>query len=98
MQSLNIAIDCDGTLIDWNGKANEQVISLLKFFATCTKNCRVIVWSRRGEQYAKEQVDKLGLQDYVWRTGDKADEWYVDIAFDDMHEFDKGKQNVVVKL
>jgi hypothetical protein len=96
MQLLNLAIDCNGVLVDWHDKPNQQVVDFIKFIHDHTKNCRIIVWSKRGEAYAQGWVDKLGLQDYVWRVGDKADEWFVDIALDDEHAFEKAHKDIIV--
>ncbi len=98
MQQLYIAIDVDGTLIDWNEQPNQPIVELIKFFKTYTKNVRVIVWSRRGKYWADEWVDKLDLRKYVWRTTDKDDPSKMHIAFDDQHSFSLAEYNVIVRL
>lgn len=97
MQLINVAFDVDGCLIDWNEQST-PVVELVKFFGKQTKNCRVLIWSRRGEDWAKKWVEELGLEEYVWHTAEKSDEWIIDIAFDDMHAFAKADKNVIVKL
>lgn len=97
MQLINVAFDVDGCLIDWNQHPT-SVVELVKFFGSQTKNCRVLIWSKRGEDWAKKWVEELNLTEYVWHTAEKSDDWIIDIAFDDMHGFDKGHKNVIVKV
>lgn len=71
MKTINIAFDCDGTLISNNELhiasrivPNERIRTLLIALASM-KNTKIIVWSGAGTMWAKQVVAALGIQKYV---------------------------------
>lgn len=95
---LTIAFDLDDTLIvpaiatGFNRDIpNYEVIHIFQWFQK--QGHYIIVWSGGGMDYAKQWMDKLGLEpDEICRKGEKV----VDIAFDDA-DIALGLANVKVK-
>lgn len=82
---------------------NLEVILLIQILSKKMKNTKIYVWSGGGQQYAEEICRIYGLDRYVERCFDKAtyDESVygkVDIAFDDIHEFNLAEKNLIVKM
>lgn len=96
MKTFTIAFDVDGTLIGERG-SHENILTLLKILAGF-KNVRVIVWSGGGKEYAESYVRRLDLEKYVKAVYSKvACEEEVHIAIDDIHEFNLGHFNLIVR-
>jgi hydroxymethylpyrimidine pyrophosphatase-like HAD family hydrolase len=89
---LSIAFDCDGTLIDYEGKPNYPVINTLLYFHGL--GCYIYVWSGGGIDYANHIVDRLGLKDKVDVVSKGGAT--VDISFDDDPAAKLGKVNIQV--
>ena len=78
-ESLTIAFDVDGTLIDEDSRPIYRTVDLLRHFVEDGHD--VIIWSGGGIEYAETFARKLGFEDLV-RVVAKGSE-PVDIAFDD---------------
>lgn len=113
MKKITIAFDCDGTLIQsddtsilrWNKEVVDLLILLSKF-----KNTKIVVWSWRWKDWAKETVEYLDIRKYVDRIESKnhiwkdaewkhqfAPDFVPDIAIDDIQECDLWVLNLIVK-
>lgn len=108
MKDIIIAFDVDGTIYGspfmHKGEPvlNLKTIQLMQLLKDHIKNCKIIVWSGGGKNYAEQIVVKYGLEKYVDSCHDKHtydDTIYgkVDIAFDDEYAFDLADKNLIVK-
>lgn len=112
MKKITIAFDVDGTLID-NTKdfitLNPRIFLLLQTLSSF-KNTKIVVWSGRWEEWAKEVVEFLHLKscvdvyaskNYIWKDneGNHVFEppFTPDIAIDDIQDCELGKINLIVK-
>lgn len=109
MKNIIIAWDCDGVILDNNGKTNpdapvrDHVIELIKSFSQHFHNVYQICWSGNGKEYAEGIVERNGLQDLFAGVHSKLDYdpakyGVIDIAFDDWHDFAGGHKNLILKL
>lgn len=100
MKKITIAFDVDGTLRDNTRQdivANEDIRQLLILLSQM-KNTKIMVWSGGGEFYAQQIVGAFGLNKYVDICAGKLDaKIKPDIAIDDIHEFDLGTINLIVR-
>lgn len=113
MNKIIIAFDCDWTLIknrdDWLIIVNSNIAILLQILSSF-KNVKIIVWSWRGKEWAKQVVDFLEFNKYVdWYASKnhlwKDENWkhifkpdiIPDICIDDIHNCDLWKINLIVK-
>lgn len=106
MKEIIIGFDVDGTLIsNTNGlgkeKLNIDVYNLMVLLSKM-KNTKIIVWSGGGKDYTEQIVQKYGLaQDvdacYGKHEYDETINGRVDIAFDDIHDFNMADKNLIVK-
>lgn len=84
--------------------ANTQVVEFLILCSRIFKNVKVVVWSAGGQEYARQWVERLQLEKYVWRTYSKSQ--YQElcsnrkvIAIDDIHKTRLGNTaNLIVKM
>lgn len=99
MQKLIIAFDVDGTLVG-KDSWNTDIIDLLKLLSSKMKNTKVIVWSGGGKDYAEMWVRRMGLEKFVDSCYSKVgyNGPRVDIAFDDIHEFNLAEKNLIVRM
>lgn len=86
-----VAFDCDGTLIDYEGKPRESIINLLKAFQAAGY-CHVVVWSGGGIDYAKQIARNLNLTGVTIHAKGSIK---VDLAIDDQ-EVKLGLVNMAV--
>jgi FMN phosphatase YigB (HAD superfamily) len=97
-----IAFDIDGTLVHTGWKtANDELnhtTAHLLILLSALPDVKIIVWSGGGEAYAKQQVRRFGLEEFVWRCASKLDSSLpkVDLAFDDEAAFALAKVNLQV--
>lgn len=109
MKDIIIAFDVDGTIygspFSHKGEPvlNVKTIQLMQLLKEHVKNCKIIVWSGGGRDYAEQMVNKWGLDRWVDRCYGKQDydetiDGEVDIAFDDEYLFDMAKVNLIVKI
>lgn len=97
---LKIAFDVDDTLVIPAGIVgdaevpNYDVINVYLFLQR--QRHHMIIWSGGGQDYARMQARRLGLEadEIIAKTADRKDE--VDIAFDDS-DIELAKVNVKVK-
>ena len=91
---LTVAFDVDGTLIGQNYYNEDtpqyDVINLLHLLQKF--DCKIIIWSGGGVDYAKRWTEKLGLKATVLEKGSVP----VDIAVDDM-AVELGTVNLQIK-
>lgn len=92
MNDKIIAIDVDGTLVDYNDKPRQDVIDLFNWFQA--HGWQVVVWSGGGKAYAQMWCDRLGLKPH--RCDDKNKELQPDITVDDEPFMSLGKVNIKV--
>lgn len=99
-----IAFDIDGTLVHTGYKAdnselNHKVAHILVLLSALP-DVKIIVWSGGGEDYARQQVRRFGLEEFVWRCASKLDSTLpkVDLAFDDEAAFALAKVNLQVEF
>jgi len=97
MENLRIAFDVDGTLINEQGIEHTKIAQLLMTLARM-KNTTIIVWSGGGRDYAQMYVDRMVLGKYVDIVMAKDENFHIDIAFDDQHEFSLADKNIIVRL
>lgn len=97
MQTLYVAFDVDNTLIK-DDKPNKWAVALLMSLAQC-KNTKIIVWSGGGADYAREWGTRAELDGFVWAYSHKLnpDLPKIDIAFDDVEDFQLADKNVIVE-
>lgn len=99
MKEIIIAFDIDGTL---NGEFgwNMEIVNLLKLLSSKMKNTKIIVWSGGGKEYAEMWVRRMQLEKFVdgcyHKVGYNGPK--VDIAFDDIHEFNLAEKNIIVRM
>ena len=109
MKEITIAFDIDGTILNNEGSlrdngVNIPIVQLMEILSAKMKNTRIIVWSGGGKDYAEHIVSKYGLGRYVDRVYGKheydaeTDGGAVDIAFDDIHEFNLADKNIIVRM
>lgn len=82
---------------------NIEVILLIQILKKKIKNSRIIVWSGGGKDYATQIVERYGLGKYVDACYGKKEyepelDGHVDIAFDDIHEFEMADKNLIVRM
>lgn len=78
-EKIIVAFDVDGTLIcHATDTPNYKVIDLYRAFEKL--NCKMVIWSGCGVDYAKRWAEKLGLGGEVLPKGSISP----DIGFDDM--------------
>lgn len=58
---MKVAFDCDGTLVNYEGKLRDEVCRLL--IAFLSSGFKVIVWSGGGESYARSVWSRV-IQEY----------------------------------
>lgn len=87
--NIVVGFDVDGTLIDLLSRPRYDVISAFKFFKSI--NCKMIIWSGGGLDYARNWARKLGLDATIINKGSMK----VDIAFDD-EDVELGEINIKV--
>lgn len=88
-----IAFDCDDTLLWPSGSPRRNVVDLWNAFQGLG-NCRMVVWSAQGVEYAKQVNERLKLHaDEIWDQEDLSNQ--PDICVDD-YPFQRGKVTVVV--
>lgn len=54
---FTVAFDCDGTLLNYDGSLNQEMVNVLKYFYM--SGARVIVWSGGGKQYAENVLYRI---------------------------------------
>lgn len=108
MKDSIIAFDVDGTIygspFSHKGEPvlNLKTVQLMQLLKDHVKNCRVIVWSGGGQEYAEQIVTKFGLERYIDRCYGKHEydetiDGKVALAFDDEYIFDMAVVNLIVK-
>ena len=78
------AMDCDGTLIDFDGNPRPEIVDLYHWFEH--HGYAMVVWSHAGRKHAADTCAKLGLTPSKILT---KNEWggnrvYPDVAVDDL--------------
>lgn len=98
MQTIEIAFDVDGTLIDTSGFMNFGIVNLL-ILLRGFKNTKITVWSGGGADYARHHCERLGIDKHVHKYRGKLDlpKWTPDIAIDDIQDTAIGKINLIVR-
>lgn len=83
---------------------NVETVLLIQILKKKMKNTKIIVWSGGGQAYAEQVVRGYGLEPYVdscYSKGDYIGEkegGRVDIAFDDIHDFNLAEKNLIVRM
>lgn len=82
---------------------NLEIALLMEILSRKMKNVKIIVWSGGGQDHAEMAVRKYGLTKFVSgcydkHTYDETIDGKVDIAFDDIHEFNMATNNIIVKM
>lgn len=102
MQRIVVCFDVDGTLINGDDMRYDQIINMVSAFSQF-KNVKVVVWSGGGQKYASRQVERLGLEKFVWKAMSKTQapelksKGYRIIAIDDIHSTRLGELNLIVR-
>lgn len=103
MERVAFCFDIDGTLID-NEEKHVNTIKLLAALGEQKwKNCKVVVWSGGGQDYAKTFVRRLGLEGHVDMVMSKMnhqqlrDQGYKIVAVDDIQDTRLGDVNMIVR-
>ncbi len=91
-----VIFDVDDTLVDINGRPRYEVIDLLRNLARF--GVMIGVWSGGGADYARHNVERLGLDLIVEWVGAKGDDLPFKVLFtvDDGPEVDFGVPNLQV--
>lgn len=82
---------------------NVRVMEFLVLCSKIFKNVKVLVWSGGGKDYASSWVEKMGINNYVWKCAGKEDaneltKGYNIIAIDDIHKTELGNiANLIVR-
>lgn len=108
MKDIIIAFDVDGTIYGspWAHKGepvlNVRTVQFMQLFKEHIKNCKIIVLSGGGREYAEQIVNKFGLERWVDLCLAKSEydpvlHGEVGIAFDDEYNFDMALVNLIVK-
>ena len=98
MHQIVIGFDVDGTLMSTHGIVNQDMVALMRLLKTTLQNVRIIVWSGGGKDYAQRIADLpilSGLVDAVYSKLDCPEK--VDIAFDDIPDFNLASSNLILK-
>lgn len=101
MQKVIVACDVDGTLIDEQHNAYDDIVMLVRTLARF-KNVKLVIWSGGGKKYAEGVGRMLGLDDVVWRYASKTE--YKELAYqtpiiaiDDIQDTAIGDINLIVR-
>lgn len=82
---------------------NVRVMEFLVLCSKIFKNVKVLVWSGGGKDYATAWVERMDINNYVWKCAGKAEadelaKKYNIIAIDDIHKTELGNTaNLIVR-
>lgn len=100
MKKIRIAFDIDGVIITKNKGLNLEIFNLLVLLSHM-KNVEIVAWSGGGEEYTRQIIKKYELEEYISDCyskhtfgGSVVD--HVDIAFDDIPEFNLADKNIII--
>lgn len=100
MKTIKIAFDVDGTLrcncTETCQDPNERIVLLFKILSRM-KNSEMYVWSGGGADYASRFAGKFGLNVKESHCIGKVNAPKMDIAIDDIQDFELGKLNLIVR-
>lgn len=98
-----IAFDVDGTLrcscTNTCPDPNEDIVQLVNILGKF-KNTRIMIWSGGGKDYAAHIIAKFGLQRCFPDSKLDPETWVYGkphIAIDDIHAFNMGEINLIVR-
>lgn len=98
MKKIVVAFDIDGTLrcncTETCRDLNKRVADAIPFFQHM-KNTRVILWSGGGKDYAESFGKRVGIREADCFS--KLDAPHVNIAIDDIQEFEMADFNLIVR-
>lgn len=84
---FTVAFDCDGTLLNYDGSLNQEMVNVLKYFYL--SGAKVIVWSGGGKSYAENVLYRILNSDKDLEFADGIDSMMKvmtlnpDLTFDD---------------
>ena len=105
MKKTTIAFDIDGTLrsnlTETTPDVNQPMVSLAYILGKYFKNIELHAWSGGGAEYAWQFVRHHGMAKVFPQNrchSKLQDDFRPDIAIDDMHEFNLGGENLIVRV
>lgn len=89
---MKIAFDVDGCLMSYYDEPRWDVVDMLRLLSV---NHEITVWSKVGEDYARECVEKLMIGKYVKNIRTKEIDNSIDLSLDD-NDGDWAKVNLKI--
>lgn len=95
METVVLGFDVDGTLLNGDDVAAEDIRTLLRILHGFL-NVRIVVWSGSGESYARQRARQIHIEHWVDEYAAKG-AVRVDIAVDDVGTTNLAHFNLICK-